>query len=200
MNTTFVTAVCATVFIVCAAETPTGTASYCVFLITSSFFFFLFSISPATTNPRACASCSRISPEVRLPSSPRVPVAQNVQPILHPIWEETQSVFRPLSCRISTDSIRWPSISFMTNFDVPSMDTCTDSTVDVNSANSLHKPSRAKPGRLGIEERSTPRKPRSAAATAAAWMVRRCRSAVSALPTPSPFSRNAKRAGASKKE
>lgn len=39
----------------------------------------------------ACMSCSTISPAVRLPTKPIVPVAQNVQPIWQPTWEETQT-------------------------------------------------------------------------------------------------------------
>jgi hypothetical protein len=42
----------------------------------------------------ACASCSTISPALRLPLSPIVPVAQKVQPMLQPTWEEMQSVPR----------------------------------------------------------------------------------------------------------
>ena len=163
------------------------------------------SVSPfpfAAANLRACASCSRISPEVRFPSSPSVPVAQNVHPILHPTCEETHSVFRPPSCRMSTDSTRWPSCSFTTNFAVvPSPEVATESTEEVRSANASGRRSRANAGRFGTAatERSKVPEPRSAAATAASWMVRRCRSAVSRFPGPRPSSRNASNAGASKK-
>lgn len=36
----------------------------------------------------ATNSCSKISPLVRSPMMPIVPVAQNVQPIAHPTWEK----------------------------------------------------------------------------------------------------------------
>ena len=69
---------------------------------------------------RACTSCSRISPLDRFPSSPMVPVAQKLQPILQPTCELTHSVVRGSPAtrravlapwRITTVSTRSPSCS-----------------------------------------------------------------------------------------
>jgi len=66
---------------------------------------------------RACQSCSTISPAVRSPLRPMVPVAQKVHPIWQPTSEDTHSVARcwpvplsdaPSSCpRAAPTPCRW---------------------------------------------------------------------------------------------
>ena len=41
----------------------------------------------------AVTTCSKISPAVKFRLKPKVPVAQNLHPNLHPTCEETQTVY-----------------------------------------------------------------------------------------------------------
>ena len=140
-----------------------------------------------------------------MPSSPSVPVAQNVHPILHPTWEETHRVTRPpLSWRITTLSTLCPSCVSTTIFVVlPSFDVWQSAMVVVRSANLRGIWSRANWGMPGTRdfERSTASRPASASRTAACRMARQCFAAVS-VPRfgPRPSSRNDMSADLSKRE
>ena len=89
----------------------------------------------------ACANCSTISPALKFPSSPSVPVAQNVHPILHPTCDDTHSVVRPLACRITHASTRCPSRNSTIIFFVePSADVFSCATRVTKRANAPPSP------------------------------------------------------------
>ena len=101
---------------------------------------------------------SRISAGVKSRTLPPRAEAQNTQPILHPTWLDTQTVF-PCLYRIKTVSIQFPSKSRHRYFMVPSAwDTCFRSTVGTVKRHCSLSISRRDLGRSLISSKdSTPR-------------------------------------------
>ena len=75
----------------------------------------------------ARTTCSTISPASRWRSKPACPVAQNVQPIAQPAWDDTQTVARS-PVRMSTVSTCAPSPVCQSHLVVNSSSPCASST------------------------------------------------------------------------
>mmetsp|Transcript_55979 Transcript_55979/g.121865 ORF Transcript_55979/g.121865 Transcript_55979/m.121865 type:complete len:229 (+) Transcript_55979:951-1637(+) len=73
------------------------------------------------------AACSKISSADKLRLKPICPVAQKVQPMAQPTWDEMQAVRLFVSYGISTDSMSWPSARRHKRFCVPSREICSSS-------------------------------------------------------------------------
>ena len=84
------------------------------------------------SSDRAMRTCSTISPRLRSPRSPIVPVAQNEQAIAQPTCDDTQQVTRvdrSVAWRMTTASTSAPSRSSTTTFVVvPSLESWRDAT------------------------------------------------------------------------
>ena len=84
-----------------------------------------------------------ISSAVSDRTRPRLPLAQNAQPIAQPTWVETHCVRRPCA-GMTTVSTAWPSSKPIRSFFVPSADSDTSRTswrVSGNSAFSVSRKS-----------------------------------------------------------
>ena len=117
-------------------------------------------------------SCSRISPVVRLRTTPSMPLAQKTHPIAQPTCELMQTVRRSPS-RSMTHSIRCRSWSSRSSFSVPSSACEWVAMVVVQSVNSASSASRRVLGRSVMSANDDARLPysqrRTAFARQAGW-------------------------------
>ena len=118
------------------------------------------------------SSCSRISPVVRLRTTPSMPLAQNTHPIAQPTCELMQTVRRSPS-RSMTHSIRCRSWSSSKSFSVPSSACEWVAMVVVQRVNSASRVSRRVLGRSVMSAKDDARLPysqrRTAFARQAGW-------------------------------